>query len=175
VFWYSEGKEYATFGNQMYLEVAAASIQSYLNQGGKLWVSAKFPPRFNVPATAYGSPIFTYSPFDSLSTSSGFARLWADSLVYPVNSFTASFPNLKPSASGNVDAAYAKNPSQNLYEADLQKNQGWTGPSTICGTTKYTNNRTNQVFFTVDMNKLDGNPAEFQEMCNKILNQEFDW
>lgn len=178
VFWYGEGKEYSTFGNQMYLEMTSLALQSYLNQGGKLIISTKFPARFNVAATAYQSTIFSYSPFDSLSTAPNpnTVRIPQDSLIYPVNGFSSSFPTLRSSSFLTaVDPGYAKNPLQNLYQAKLQKGASWYGPSAICGTSKYTNGKTNQVFFTVELHKLNGDAANYELMWSKLLKEELAW
>lgn len=177
VFWFGEGKEYSKYGNQLYLEVAAAALQNYLNQGGKLLISTKFPARFNAAATAYESAIFSYSPFDSLSTAPGpnTVRIATDSAVFAVNAFAGAFPALKPSVFITAaDPAHAKNPLQNMYHAQLNKGAGWYGPASVCGTTRYTNNKLNQVFFTVELHKLNGDPAAFKQFWQQLW-QEWDW
>jgi hypothetical protein len=179
VFWYGEGKEYSAYGNKMYLEVASLALQNYLNQGGKLIVSTKFPARFNTPiAGSIPSTIFSYSPFDSLSSAPGpnTVRLPSDSLIFPVNAFASSYPNLHSSSFLTaVDPAYAKNPLQNLYHADLQKGATWAGPASICGTTRYSNNKVNQIFFTVELHKLNGDATAYQQLWQKILTEELNW
>lgn len=175
VFWFSEGAEYTVYGNKMYLEVASLGIQNYLNKGGKMLITTKFPARFNAKATAYTSPIFSYSPIDSLSTSVGQARIPVDSSAFGMNAF-GGYPTLKPVAFlSGVDPFYAKNPNRNLYYSQLQKAQGWQGPNTICGSSVYTNNRINQVFFSVELHKLSGDLPALQTVIGKILNEEFNW
>lgn len=176
VFWYSDGAENSSFGTQMYLEVAASPLQQYLNSGGKLFITTKFPSRFNAKATALDSPIFGFSPIDSFSTSVGQARIATDSSVYAVNSFSATLPILKPSAFiSGVDPFYAKDPNQVMYAAQLQLTGGWVGTNNIAGRSVFSNNKTNQVFFILELNKLNGNPTALQTMFDKILNEEFNW
>ncbi|MFN0202089.1 MAG: hypothetical protein ACKVTZ_11250 [Bacteroidia bacterium] len=176
VFWYSDGIEQQDFANQLYLELAATALQKYLNQGGKMLISARFPARFNTKATAYESAIFSYSPFDSLSTSAGQARIPTDSSVLPVNMAAATYPTLKPSVFlTGVDPFYAKNPSQNMYHAQIQGTGGWVGPRSIIGSTLFSNGKINQVFVSVELHKLNGDAAALQSFFNKVLNEEFNW
>lgn len=176
VFWYSDGIEILGAGTDMNLEIASAALQKYLNNGGKLFITTKFPARFNVKETALDSPIFGFSPIDSFSTVSGQARIPVDSSIYPVNTFAAAYPVLKPAAFiSAVDPFYAKAPNQVVYSAQLQITGGWIGTSNIAGRSVFNNSKTNQVFFILELHKLNGNPAALSNLFDKILNEEFNW
>ncbi len=74
-----------------------------------------------------------------------------------------------------ISPFYAKNTNDNLYQAQLQASGGWTGPSAVCGTSRFTNGRINQVFFSLELHKLNGDQAAFETTLNKILKEEFLW
>ncbi len=176
VFWYSDGTENNSFGKQMYLEIAASPLQQYLNNGGKLLISSKFPSRFNAKATALDSPIFGFSPIDSFSTSAGQARIPLDSIIYPINTFSGTYPTLTPSVFiSGVDPFYAKDPNQVVYAAQLELTGGWVGTHNIAGRAVFSNNKTNQIFFVLELHKLNGNPTALQGLFDKVLNEEFNW
>lgn len=176
VFWYSDGSEYAEYGDQVFVEIAANTFQNYLNKGGKLLISTKFPSRFNSLPAATSSAVFAFSPMESFSTASGQARIPMDSSVYSVGAYAGDYPTLKPSVFMSlISPFYAKNTNDNLYQAQLQASGGWTGPSAVCGTSRFTNGRINQVFFSLELHKLNGDQAAFETTLNKILKEEFLW
>jgi hypothetical protein len=176
VFWYSDGTQQSGLGSQLAMEVASTQIQNYLNQGGKIFFSAKFPNPFPNAESPNQSTIFGFSPMDSLSSSSGQARLAKDSLAVPQGNFASSFP---PLVSGTfitgADPFYPKDPNNDLYRGQLTAVGGWIGPATIAGRTVFTNGRTNQVFFSVELHKLNGDLNALEQCFDLILNQEFNW
>jgi hypothetical protein len=177
VFWYSDGTEYTKYGDLMYLEVGAQSLQSYLNKGGKVFISTKLPISFNDKAKkAYNSVLYNFTPIDSFSTSAGQARIPVDSLVYPTNSFASTYPTLKPASfMTGVDPFYAKNGNQNMYLAEIQRTGGWIGSNSIIGNSTFTNGKINQVFVSVELHKLNGDASALQTFFGKVLNEEFVW
>lgn len=177
VFWYSDGTEYAKYGDLMYLEVGAQSLQSYLNKGGKALIVTKLPISFNDKTKkAYNSALYNFSPVDSFSTSAGQARIPVDSTAYPTNSFASTYPILKPAAfMTGVDPFYAKNNNQNMYFAHIQRTGGWAGPSSIMGNTTFTNGKINQVFVSVELHKLNGDVSALETFFAKVLKEEFVW
>ncbi len=176
VLWYSDGSDLPSLGQQLTLEVAATSLQEYLNAGGKLFVSAKFPATFNEPDQAGVSPVFDFSPMDSLSSSTGQARIPIDSLLNPVASVAGV---LQPIVCGTfitgADPFYPKDPGNALFEANLIATGGWTGPSTIIAKTNFTNGETNQVFVGVELHKLDGDRVALQGFLEWVMNTAFNW
>ena len=89
VFWYTDGTQLGALGERMGLEIAANQIQEFFNGGGKLLVSAKFVNPFPNGDQPNESPIFDFSPLDSLSTSIGQARVPVDSMLVPQGDFAA--------------------------------------------------------------------------------------
>ncbi|MEZ4828949.1 MAG: hypothetical protein R3C61_22085 [Bacteroidia bacterium] len=176
VFWYSDGTQLSAFGQQLLIEVAATQIQLYLNQGGKLFITARFPGTFTDPETANVSPIFGFSPMDSLSTSPGQARIPIDSLVYPAAPFAASLDPLVCSTFiTGADPFYPKDPVNNILTANMVTTGGWTGPNVIAAKTTFDNGKTNQVFVSVELHKLQKNAPAISKFVDWVLNTEFNW
>ncbi len=176
VFWISDGTEYPQYGEQIYMEIAANTFQNYLNKGGKLLITTKFPNRFNSPPYANSSPVFSFSPIESFSTAPGQARIPTDSTVFPVGTFSGEYPTLKPSVFMSLISPFnAKNANDNLFHAQIQPSGGWIGPRSVCGTTRFTNGKINQVFFSLELHKLNGNLAAFETVLNQIIKEEFNW
>lgn len=176
VFWYSDGQPFPNTGDPLLLEVAANQIQLYLNQGGKILITLKFPTLFNNPDLSGASPIYGFSPADSVSSSSGQARLLRDSLVESFERFEMDFPTLlPPEPIAGVDPFYSKNPVHDIYFAHLTAVQNWRGSTTVCGRTIFNNGKTNQVFFSLELHRLNGDPAALEAFFDQVLNKEFDW
>jgi hypothetical protein len=76
-----------------------------------------------------------------------------------------------------VDPFYAKNGANDLYTGQMILSNGnpWPGPQTVCSRSVFANGRTNQVFFSVELHKLNGRPVALQNVFDWVLNQEFDW
>ena len=175
IFWYSDGAEVGP-GQQLLIEVAAIQIQQYLNQGGKMFVTLKFPNSFNDPETRGQSLIFGFSPIDSLSSAPGQARLPKDSLLYPIGAFASRYNSLVSSAFiAGVDPFYPKDPANDMFLGQVIPVGGWTGPNTLGGRTLFSNGRTNQVFFSVELHRLNTDAAALRELFNQVLTVEFDW
>ena len=176
VLWYSDGSDLPSLGEQLTLEIAATSLQEYLNAGGKLFISAKFPATFNDPEEAGISPVFDFSPMDSLSSSPGQARIPRDSLLEPTGILTGQ---INPIVCGRfitgADPFYAKDPGNALLDAQLVGVGGWTGPTTIAARTVFTNGETNQVFVGVELHKLDGDRSALEDFLDWVMNTAFNW
>ncbi|MEM6342722.1 MAG: hypothetical protein AAF927_02540 [Bacteroidota bacterium] len=175
VFWYSDGEQLSGLGERIAMEVGSTQIQEYLNQGGKILFTAKFPNPFPNADAPNQSTIFGFSPMDSLSTSSGQARLPKDSLAVPQGDFANRFPVLESSTFiTGADPFYSKDPINDIYVGQIAKVNNWVGPSTIAARTVFSNGKTNQVFFSIELHKLNQN-GRVTDCIDVILNQEFDW
>lgn len=174
VFWYSDGAEDVAFGRQMHIEVAAVILQQYLNNGGKLLISTTFPDRLKTKGTT-SSPIWGFSPIDSLSTSLGQARISRDSAAVPTAAATGYAALVSEATITGVKPFYPKNTNATLFTAQLTRIGGWAGPNTVCGTTTYNNGRLNQVFWAVELHKLNKNPVAMQQFFSRLLNTDFAW
>lgn len=179
VVWYSEGREQADQGQRLLLDVAAPQIQSYLNGGGKLFTSVRFPTSFLDPAAAL-SLIFDFSPIDSFSTVAGQGRFGRGASVRPVSN---SFPNLpvlvadSNSLISGVDPFFPKNPADALYETDIDATGGveWVGPNVIAAKGNFQEGLTNQVFFSVELHKLNEDESAMQAFLSFVLLEAFSW
>ncbi|RMG72972.1 MAG: hypothetical protein D6722_04415, partial [Bacteroidetes bacterium] len=158
VFWYGDDAQIVALGQQLLLETAATSLQEYLNAGGKLFVTAKFPGpnTFDDPQDINRSAIFDFSPMDSLSTAPGQARIRQDTLVRPTATFAGNYPELQVSTNiTGADPFYPKDPDNGMYTVALTTVGGWSGPNTVCAKAIYINGETNQVFWSLELHKLN--------------------
>ncbi len=179
VFWYADGTEVANLGLQLLMEVGANQLQLYLNQGGKLFTTAQFPNSFtNDPTTANSSAVFSFSPMDSLPTEFGQARISIGNQIIPIGDLAGNTDTLEASRFiTGADPFYPKNPVNALYTGELILSNGapWPGPPTVCSRSVYTNGLTNQVFFSIELHKLNGRPDDLQNFIDWVLNTEFNW
>ncbi|MEL6253206.1 MAG: hypothetical protein AAFR87_14440 [Bacteroidota bacterium] len=175
VFWYSDGDDNLLQSQQLLMETAANQIQTYLNDGGKLLMSARFPVSFNDPGQKGSSLVFAFTPMDSLSSSRGQARIATNSKVFPTAGF-AEYDTLVASGFiAGVDAFYPKDPANSMFEGELLSSGGWVGPPTIIAKSLFTNGQTNQVFVGVELHRLNQDVTALQSFFDRVLNVEFDW
>ena len=158
IYWFDDGTPIAGLGDVYLLEQAANSFQAYLNEGGKLMVSTTFSTAFNNAERQAQSLIFDFSPADSLSSSSGQARILRSGPLSGVGVFADQDTLFKDNGSllTGVDPFYPKNGENVLFEAELVKVGGWTGPSSVAARSTFTNNETNQVFFSIELHLFNG-------------------
>ena len=176
VFWYSDGAEIASLGQRLLMEVAAVQLQDYLNQGGKLFMTARFPNSFNRPDAVGESLVFGFSPMDSLSSAPGQARIPVDSLIFPVGNFANTLdPLVCASFISGADPFYPKDAVNNILNTQLVSSGGWTGPRTVCARTLFSNGRTNQVFISIELHKLNKDPQALEKFMSHVFSVEFDW
>lgn len=170
VFMYTDQNYYInpqTNQEELILESASSSLQQFLENGGKAFVSALFPTDFT-----NSSALFQTMPMDSLSSSSGQARLPTDSLV---ESQFVEYPNLNPSVFiTGLDPFYPTTDAEVIYQADVRPVGGWVGPKNIAARRKR-NGNVYQVFFSVELNKLNGQAGTVEQLMDQVLNQDFNW
>ena len=176
VFWYSDGTQHAVLGQKQLLEVAANQVQLYLNQGGKMLTTTKFPSTFIDPDVGFDSPIFGFSPMDSLSSSPGQARIVRSAIIIPVGDFSMQLDTLVNNAFiTGADPFYAKNNLDNLLLAEITSTGGWVGPSTVCGSSRFTNGEINQIFCSIELHLLTGRPEALNIFFDFVFNDALDW
>jgi hypothetical protein len=153
---------------RLLLESAAPSLQSFFDADGKLFCSAIFPNDFSSE-----SSLFQTLPVDRLSDASGgTAILGVDSLVNPQFS---EYDTLQPSEFlTGLDPFYPTADAEAIYRADLEIVPPWTGPD-IIGARRKPDGKTKQVFFSVELHKLNGRPTEVRNLFDQILNNDFNW
>ena len=150
------------------LEFAAPSIQVFSNNGGKSIVSTAFTKGQDI------SGVSSVFPIDSLSSSSGQARLYPDSSV--VSMIGANYPDLEPSLTiTGLTPFYMSIGAEESYAANLTALGGWAGPKTVGARRKDGNNNYYQYFFSVQLYELNQNPTELQTLFDQILNNDFNW
>ena len=176
LFFYSDETLYINpYSNvkSLILEFAAPSLQEYANSGGKYFISTSFDHDTRLDAFAGVLPIASVSTLNY-----GAARLYQDSSIVSSN---VNFPNLKTSAFAivgmgvfNVDSADA----EVLYEAQLSDNKrnpiGEWKDTKIVGSGRRVNGRLNQVFFSIQLWEMNGDPMALQSLFNQILTVEFN-
>lgn len=155
-----------TNAQEIILEFASTAIQTYVDNGGKIFITSSFPNAFST-----GSALFGILPIDSLSTSEGQARLPTDSLAEGV----LGYPDLTCSAFiSGLDPIYPSSDADVIYTAQLTKNNDWEGPNNV-GVRRQNGDNTNMVFLSLELHKLDNDPSAVQQLFDKVLKQEFNW
>ena len=156
---------------KMILEFAASSLQEYANSGGKYFISTSF--NHSTPIEGFAGVL----PIASLSTENfGSARFFQDSVAF---SNLAEFPDLNPSnfvllgpTVFEIDSA----DTEVLYQANLSKSRpdvAWEDTK-IVASGRRVNGKLNQVFFSLQLWELNGNPSALQDLFDQILNKEFN-
>lgn len=156
--------------NLLVIESASPAIQSFVDGGGKALISCSFPANFSKT-----SSVFQTLPMDSMPVSNPPAQafLSLDSLVVGQ---VAGYPNLKPSAFIlGLDPFYPTADATIIYKAQLQKSNGWVGPSTVGAIRKNGQGKVNQVFLTTELHKLNGDQTAMSQFFSQILNTDFNW
>ncbi len=151
------------------LGLMGPALQRYTQNGGKLLVTTSFNSTLDL--TPY---IGTY-PIDGMVTSVGQVRLVQDSALVPL---APGYPSLKPESiliglTPLVPAADA----QAFYRAQLTKLNGWAGSNTV-GVRRFAAGqptKVQQVFFSVELFKLNGVPGALPSLLQSILVNDFNW
>lgn len=159
-------KNAQTNAEDILLELASTAILSYTENGGKLWISSSFPNAFST-----GSALFGILPIDSFSTSAGQARFPIDSLAIG----QLGYPDLTCSAFiSGLDPFYPSSDAQQIYQAQLTKNNGWEGPKVV-GVRRQISGKTSFVFHSIELHKVNNDALGMEQLFAKILNDEFNW
>ncbi len=170
VFLYSDQTTYTdaqTSQDQLVLEFGASALQEYLNEGGKAFITTSLPA--NLATT---SSVFQTMPMDSLSSASGQATMNIDTTL------TAQEPEYDDLRTSEfvlgLDPFYPTADAEVMYTAGLTANGGWTGPGEIAARRKL-NGNINQVFFAIELHKVNNDPTALNDLFDQILNNDFNW
>ena len=167
IFWYADESLY---GVQHYFEACAGSIQEYMTDGGKILLSAKLPATFDNT-----SAIHAFSPMQSISTSVGQARILTNVAVYPVGPFSGFADTLYTSSFiTGADPFYPDDSSNVVFKTTITPSGGWIGPNIISARTT-NGTQTNQVFFPLELHKLNGDNAALEHFFDYVFNDQFSW
>lgn len=175
VFWYSD--LFSTVVNEvpLLMTYAVPALSQYLRFNGKLLTSMIFP---DYPTQISNTdPIFSLIPIDSITSLSRDVRLRRDSLILPKQ---PGFPTLKTTGFliTGVDLFYPKPGVDTLYFVDKSRTTNlYTGPGLpIALRTKNPfSDKTNLIFFGMELTYLSGDRQALQNLFSKVLNEEFNW
>jgi hypothetical protein len=159
-------------GNMM-IEAAAPSIRNYLNNNGKIFVSTRYQPCFKNT-----SPLFGFSTMDQIveRNTSEQARIGTDSIIKVNAEFQSRFPDLTSSSIiSGVFPFYPKPGTKVISTTNIIKLSGWEGPNNIIGIGENNQGKTNQVYVTVELHRLNKNQAALTQFMEQVLNNEFNW
>lgn len=174
VFWYSDIFSTVVGENPLLLSYAVPAFLQYQRFDGKMLFSTIFP---DPPAQlAVSDPIFSLIPIDSISSLTSLIRLRRDSVVYARQSDFQDLTN-KFLVTG-VDLFYPRAGVDTLYL--VRKNattSAYTGPPLPIAlrTKNPLNNRSNLIFFGMEISYLSGNRPALQSFFNRVFNEEFNW
>ena len=152
------------------LGLMGPSLQQFTQTGGKLLVSTSFGPTTDL--TPY---IGTY-PMEGIVTSIGQVRLVPDSALVPAVSGT--YPSLHPeNIVIGLTPLVAAADAQPFYRAQLTKLNGWQGDNLVGVRRFYQGNPAHpgQVFFSVELYKINQSASALQSLLSKILVDDFGW
>lgn len=152
--------------DNMLVELASSSIQHYVDNGGKLLISSPFANDMD-PTSA----LFGILPVDSLSSSQGFARLPTDSIA---EGLETGYPDLISGEFITLDPIYPSSDATPIYGAHLTPVNNWTGPSTVA-VKRSLNGNTNFIFTSLELHRVDKDPAAVEDLFDHIFNTEFAW
>lgn len=174
VFWYSDIFTTTVGENPLLLTYAVPAFLQYQRFDGKLMFSTIFPdPPAQLPIT---DPIFSLIPIDSISSLSSLIRLRRDSLIYARQPDFQDLTN-RYLVTG-VDLFYPRAGVDTLFV--VRKNattSAYTGPPlpVALRTKNPLNNRSNLIFFGMEISYLSGNRSALQSFFNRVFNEEFNW
>lgn len=183
-FWYSDaGRDFnmAEPNLNLMLETASEAIREYVANGGKLLVSASFPTAASGATIRLDSlsPILTWLPIDGRASKWTTGRVaanaeikaaTADSSNFPALSFTRGFTSVTPFGPTTDVNTRPLHLSNTIARADFQP---WRDPRHFAVRRVNAQGRTNLVFFSIELWRLNGNPTNLQANFDRILNREF--
>ena len=181
VFWYSDilptNQQAGVDTVRILLTPAAASLNQYLRFNGKLLVSASFPDGKNqLPAD---NAAFALLPISSFYPRTDTIRIKPNGLVLPRQ---GGWDSLKILQTGSVVTGVdVFNPSpgaDTLFVLPKASVGGYPGQNPLCIAARTKNpaaNRSNLIFFGMELFYLSADRQALRQTFSKILNEEFNW
>lgn len=157
--------------NSILLEFATPSLQEFIDEGGRVLVTANFPTDRSLFDLETLRGVL---PIDSLVTvpSNQQARIVSDSAIVP--QVAGNYPSVKPnSVITGVVPFYPTPDSEIFYKAQLTKINGWSGTNTVAAR-RVQAGKVVQVFFSVELYRFDKVQSDLNALFNKILNEDFN-
>ncbi len=155
-------------------------FRNYLRNNGKLILSCPFPKA--VEALSSNSPVFSLIPvstqgFGATAFQVSVARLNNNRAANPAARATG-FPALTSNfAFASIDPFNITPDGDSLYSAPniFYTPANPSGSQIIAARKKNSQGKTNLVYFSVELHKLNGNNQNLQQLFTHILNNEFNW
>jgi hypothetical protein len=152
--------------NLILLEFAAPSIQSFLDNGGRMLITSTFSNGQNI------DNIKSILPIENLIVSPGQVRIFPDSAIVP--QVSGNYPSLKPSSTLlGIDPFVKAADAELFYTAQLTKLQGWNSDEKTIAARRIIGGKVRQVFFSVELLSFNQNPNDLTLLFNKIFNEDF--
>ena len=175
VFWYSDILTNLPGQTPLMLTTASSSLNQYLRFNGKLLASTNFPDAPNQLLS--DDPIFSLIPILKISPLSNVVRLRRN---FPILAKKAGYLDLKSTNNivTGVDIFEVRPGTDTLFLMPKESlTSTYTGPDLPIALISRNafNNRTNLVFFGMEMTLLSGDRQALATTFNKILNEEFNW
>lgn len=181
VFWYSDilptNQPPGADTIRILLTPAAASLNQYVRFNGKLLVSASFPDGKN--QLPVDNAAFSLLPVSSFYPRTDTIRIKPNGLVLPRQ---AGWDSLKILQTGSVitgvDVFYPSPGADTLFVLPRASLGGYPGTNPLCIAARTRNpaaNRSNMIFFGMELFYLSANRQALQQTFSKILNEEFNW
>jgi len=156
------------------IEESINSFEQYLRFGGKCVLISTFP---TVPKVDRDSPLFPFLAVDSVTWRSASLRTTA-----VIDSISPGFRVLGLQSTDIVDGVdflYPRQDSDTLYSmpaSSLRSAPVYTGRRLVSTRRKnQVSNKTNLVFFSIDLHRFSKRPGSLESTINHIINQEFNW
>ena len=175
VFWFSDILTNLPGQTPLMLTTASTALNQYLRFNGKLLASTNFPDAPNQLST--DDPIFSLIPISKISDQSNLTRLRRN---FPVVAQKPGYTDLKSTNNivSGIDIFEVKPGVDTLYMMPKSSlTSTYTGPDLPIGLISQNpfNNKTNLVFFGMELTLLSGDRPALINTFNKILNEEFNW
>ncbi|MFN0048717.1 MAG: hypothetical protein ACKVOU_06315 [Cytophagales bacterium] len=162
VFWVTDN----AYSGGLSIENGATAIQTLLNNNGKIFISTNTLPDNRE------SPLYQFLPIDSVSLDAlGSADINRSVNMIPQNGIADTLQST--SIISKIKTLYVA-PAQQLYNAStINKNQLWSGPSTIAASGNDNAGKTNRILFSIDLHRLNNRPTQLKNFIKNILVNEF--
>lgn len=181
LFWYNDVRNSPDrVTDPFLLETLYNPLRTFERKGGKLLISCPFPK--GIEALSANSPVFSLIPISSVNFTTNLAfgttrsRMNTNRAINPVNN--PAYPVLTTGqVLSSVDAFIPSNDADSLYSAGILlpvSGTSYTGPKCLAARKRnLQTGRVSQVFFTVELHKLNGNPQAIKSLFSQVLNNEF--
>lgn len=155
----------ATGQNTTLLHYIAPMVQEFSLNGNKIFVTTSLVKNQENLEELTGP-----YPIEGLVSSGGQARIYPDSLVYPVVD-TSLYPPLHSEfVQSGVTPLIKSNDAERFYEANLTPISGWSGDN-LMAVRRKSNNVLREVFFGIELHKYDAVDGSVEKLIEQIFDE----